>query len=117
MSKWSRPWPIQRDAVKERSGGVCEVCRGSAEQIHHRQPRAMGGTRRPGVHMPANLLHVCAACHRHIESHRSAALLNGWLVRQGQDPAVVPVLVDRGSRRVFLTADGRYSDDPPEAAA
>ena len=67
--------------------------------------------------MPSNLLHVCAACHRYVESHRAEALIAGWLVSQWSDPAKAAVLIERGSRYVYLTVDGRYSDDPPEAAA
>jgi 5-methylcytosine-specific restriction protein A len=52
------------------------------------------------------LVLLCRDCHRWIESHRSAARDAGWLVRQGQDPAAVVVLLPVGP--VWLTEDGGY---------
>lgn len=75
---------------------VCEVrqeCEGAAaEHLHHRRPRQRGGSRRPDTNMPSNSLAACAACHAWIESDRSAAYDNGWLVHQGESPSETPVL-------------------------
>lgn len=89
----------------ERSGGDCELCGLQiASQIHHRRPRASGGSRREDTNSAANLLHVCLTCHAHIESGRTSALVFGLLLTQQQDPASEPVQL-RGVW-VWLLPDG-----------
>lgn len=107
-----------RDVVLARSGGRCELgatdaCRALRRRLdsaeggsqHHRLPARMGGSKRTVVHGPANLIQVCghgtAGCHGWLESHRTAALANGWLLHAGEDPAARPVLLHDG-RRVLL---------------
>lgn len=70
----------------------CERC-GAAqpEQIHHRKPRRLGGTRDPQANQPANLVAICAACHLAIETHRNRGYAAGWLVRDTDDPAATPI--------------------------
>lgn len=70
----------------------CERC-GAAqpEQIHHRKPRRLGGTRDPQANQPANLVAICAGCHLAIEMHRSRAYAHGWLVPDNDDPAATPI--------------------------
>jgi 5-methylcytosine-specific restriction protein A len=116
------PAPDVVDVVYERAGHSCEVCtegvgdrRGVDHHVHHRRPRAAGGSRRPETNSPSNLLLLCPECHDQIESNRSVARSVGWLVSQGADPASVRVLVQR-DRWVWLTGDGRYSDVPPDGA-
>lgn len=77
----------------ERSGGNCERCGGFGEQIHHRRARGAGGTRREDTNELPNLAHLCAECHAYIESNRTWAYENGWLVRQWADPAHQPVKI------------------------
>ncbi len=87
--------PAVKREIFDRSGGRCEVgaagCTLRATAFHHRRPRAAGGTRRPDTNSAANGLAVCDACHRFIESHRTWALARGFLLRQTDDPATVPV--------------------------
>ena len=77
---------------------MCEVmaaCPGRAValyDLHHRRARGMGSSKRPETNMAGNALAVCRDCHRLIESQREMALANGWLVRQNQTPADIPVL-------------------------
>ena len=106
--------------VLARDGWKCVRCgediggdRGLEWVVHHRRPRGLGGTRRTDTNSPINLLTLCSGCHVHVESHRGEALSNGWLVPQIADPATIGVLVEHGSRFTYLSADGRYSDDPP----
>lgn len=113
------PVPAVVEAVYERAGWSCEVCtegvgdrRGVDHHIHHRRPRAAGGSKRPDTNLPPNLLLLCPDCHAQIESHRAVAQSMGWLVVQAANPADVAVLMQR-DRWVYLTADGRYSDEPP----
>jgi hypothetical protein len=67
-------------------------------QVHHRLPRRLGGRgpKGPDVNSPANLCVLCPSCHEHVESHREEAYTTGYLVREGQDPAKVPVLFASG---------------------
>ena len=103
MSGFSKP---VRDLILARSKGGCEVCFfGQVEQLHHRRARGMGSTRRPESNMAANGLAVCAADHLMIESNRELALDRGWLVRQGHDPAEVPML-RHGADWVLLQENG-----------
>jgi len=72
----------------------------------------MGGTRRPDVNSPCNILLTCGTgntgCHGDIESRRTGSYDAGWLVRTGFDPASVRVAIYGYVLPVFLTADGSY---------
>lgn len=113
------------ETVRVRANERCEIggeeiwfiLRGEDYHIHHRRPRGMGGTIRPDTNQEPNLLLLCPDCHARVESRRGEAFTKGWLVPQSGDPAQIAVLVDHGSRWVYLTADGTYSDIPPERAA
>lgn len=105
---------VVRDLVAERSGGVCEllipvVCTGMAQVMHHRRPRGIGGTRRVDTNEPSSALHICDACHRHLEvSERGVARRNGWLVSQHASPVNVPVLY-RSRVWLLLTNEGGFA--------
>jgi 5-methylcytosine-specific restriction protein A len=108
---WSPKQRKDRDLVRARSGGLCELCGAAAgTNIHHRRPRKMGGSRRPDTNLPQNLLHLCGSategCHGLIEGNRGHAYSNGWLVADRQDPADIPCL-HRG-QYVWLRSDGTY---------
>lgn len=109
--------PETRQIIVARAGECCERCglhaRGGS--IHHRRPRGMGGTKDPAAATAANGVLLCGSgttgCHGWVESHRAEALAQGWLVRQGVDPAIVPIPhVTLG--RVFLALDGMYLYEP-----
>lgn len=121
------PTSATRLLVLDRAHGCCELCGVqlhdgttwlASHSLHHRRARGAGGTRRPETNSAANLLLLCgdgvAGCHGRIESHRSLAYSMGWLVHQGQDPALVPVVVHgAGSTTnpwVLLTTDGEYRE-------
>ncbi len=80
---------LVRSIVALRSNGICELCSASRfHELHHRQPRGMGGTKRLDIHSPANLLALCWRCHHeNVEVQRESAYEKGWLVRRGSDPA------------------------------
>lgn len=102
-----------RDLVLRRDGGRCVMCGTDRDlQCHHRIPRGMGSSKRPGINQPQNLLTLCAEDHRCVESSRTLAYENGWLVRRHEDPASKAVLTTRGW--VLLTPDGRAvpADEP-----
>lgn len=115
------------DAVCERANHSCEICgsgvggqRGVDYSLHHRRPRAMGGTRWQGINLPSNCMLVCGSgttgCHGVLESHRAGSVAAGWLVLSRTDPATVAVLITR-DRWLYLDHVGGYSDDPPEGVA
>lgn len=110
------------DLVLERAQYSCELDgaqigdrRGVDFHVHHRRPRRMGGSQQADTNAPQNLLILCPDCHSTVESERTAAYAGGWLVRQGADPARVPVLILAVER--YLTADGKYADELPERAS
>jgi 5-methylcytosine-specific restriction enzyme A len=99
--------PEVRDIITDRAGGMvsgtCERCDETLAygvEIHHRRARGMGSTKRRETNLPANGVAVCPQCHRCIESNRTDALADGWLIRQTVDPSTVP-LIYRG-RMVLL---------------
>jgi 5-methylcytosine-specific restriction enzyme A len=95
-----------RDLIHARARGVCEHCAfiNVGLQIHHRRPRGMGGSKDPLANTAANGVLVCERSHRFIESYRHEHLETGWLVRQGVDPATVPIF--RHKQWVLLGEDG-----------
>jgi 5-methylcytosine-specific restriction protein A len=108
--------PQVRRIIHERAQGFCERCGGELGfEIHHRRPRGAGGTRRPESNLPSNGLLLCPKSHRRIESHRAEAYEHGWLVRQTDDPATVPLLY-RGTW-VVLDALGNLHDANPAKPA
>jgi len=114
------PRPDTVFTVLARAKNRCEICghrmgldRGTLNyNLHHRRPRAMGGSRRSDTNSPANLLALCLDCHSDVESNRALALENGWLLPQTATPSKCAVLLYRESVWVYLTDDGRYSDHP-----
>lgn len=108
---------VVRARLMARSGGFCEVraagCWDEASQAHHRRPRGLGGSKNPATGQASNGLMVCLPCHSHAESNRAEALDRGWLVRQGADPAAVPVY--RYRRWVLLDDEGGLT--PVEVAS
>lgn len=70
----------------------------------------MGGTSDPAINRAPNLVWICLDCHADIESHRQTAYADGWLVRRGADPAVVP-LVNTFRDVLMLLPDGTAITD------
>lgn len=80
--------PKVRQIIRERADSYCEYCGlNRGVEIHHRRPRAMGGTNRQSTNEASNGLLLCAECHRWAESNRTEALLLGVLLLQIQSPA------------------------------
>jgi len=101
-----------RMSVMARAGFRCERCGVSIQSIpmsiHHRRPRAMGGTHRVETNYPSNLMALCGSgtsgCHGYLESHRSEAMDYGFIVPQFEMPNNVPVKTIAGW--VMLNDDG-----------
>lgn len=114
------------ELVMQRDGGCCVICGDPVEgerawgwSIHHRR----GRDRRPDSNSVQNLILVCGSsnvdrCHGRIHQRRSESQPAGWWLSRiaGTDPLTAPVLIG-GSRWVYLTADGQYSDEPPMVGA
>lgn len=96
-----------RDVVKQRANHRCERCGLCPGQvIHHRDPRGSGGSSRPEINLPSNLVFICSACHEDIErSHRLKAIGDGWLVQDRFVPAEVRIRLHYGWH--LLDDDGR----------
>lgn len=77
------------EAVKARSGGVCELCRDApATHMHHRRLRSQGG--RDTVE---NLAHLCNICHNvTIHGNPDWAKRHGWIVSSWAAPEDVAPL-------------------------
>lgn len=103
--RYTGPDAETRALIWERDGGRCVRCNdGSELQIHHRAARKAGGTRRPEINSPANLILVCSDCHAKIESQRLTSAVCGFIVRYGQNPAETPVF--RHGAWCLLSDDG-----------
>ena len=98
--------------VMARASFRCERCgstlMGVPVSVHHRRPRAMGGTKRLDTNYPSNLMALCgtgtSGCHGWIEQNRQVAYEEGWLVRQHEEPSKVSV-------KLFLYGNSFISDD------
>lgn len=96
-------WLEARAATIYRAHGRCERCRGNdGSEVHHRQ-----GRRIANPHALANLVLLCAGCHRFVHSYPTESYLTGWLVHHNgvDEPCEVP-LTDRRGRTFSLTNDG-----------
>lgn len=114
------PTRAVRHTVKARAAMRCERCGVSVAaaryEVHHRQPRQMGGTSRPETNLPSNLLLLCAPrCHSEVESSRQISYERGWLVRAAHNPATAPVFI-AGRGWTYLRADGTYAPTERTAA-
>ncbi len=77
-----------RITVRDRSGGLCEICYlAEAIHMHHRKNRSQGGT-----WTAENIMHVCLECHNRVGAHPAESYRCGWSVRSGHDPLTTPVL-------------------------
>lgn len=96
------PTKDTKDQLKtERAKGKCERCgRGGRLDVHHRRGRKIGGTTRPEINSPVNLLALCRACHSIItvtNGSRADAEFEGLLIREDlRNPADVPVKLADG---------------------
>jgi hypothetical protein len=82
-----------------RANYQCERCGQNIMNIpmsvHHRRPRAMGGTHRTDTNLPSNLMVLCGSgttgCHGYLESNRTEAKDLGFIVPQWEAPNQVAV--------------------------
>lgn len=96
-----------RALITERDGG-CVICgwQSGMNQIHHRAPRQMGGSKAAWVNYPSNGISLCVSCHRLVERERSWAESQGYIVRRGIHPPSSIPLVHARWGVVVLTDEG-----------
>lgn len=105
--------------ILERDKGLCAWCgnpvsgeRGLSWSIHHRRPRASGGTSLEWVNMAANgvILHGngTQGCHSEVESNRARALALGFLIPANGIYTAVDIPIRHAVHGpTHLTNDGR----------
>jgi hypothetical protein len=81
-------WPEEKAkaAIRERSGGICEITGTVAGDASHRMASGRGGPWNP-----VNLIHMSRAAHALCHGFPTRAHELGWFVRTGADPREVPV--------------------------
>lgn len=98
--------PALRDALWQRSGGLCEACgqsmRGGDAHVHHRKRRSQGGE-----HSVTNCLLVHGRCHNGIHAHPAPSYDAGFLVRATEQPGRKRLAL-HFERWVRLTREGTY---------
>lgn len=117
------PTPETVRLVAKRDKGRCAVCgeqvqgeRGWDFSVQHRLRRGGGGTRRPWVNLPGNLVLACGsattACHGRIEENPAWAREHGYRVDDGVTlPANTPI-EHAVHGRVLLADDGTWTEAP-----
>jgi hypothetical protein len=100
-----------RALVGQRSGGWCEIgregCWHRAMHVHHRQLQQNGGRSgeaKEEIDRLSNLLHSCGPCHSWVHGalNRREAEGYGWIVRQCDNPASMPVVRACAERRTSI---------------
>jgi len=96
--------------LEQRSQGWCEFhdCGAPAIHTHHRRPRRAGGTKRPEVNLPSNLVRLCLKHHDWVESNRLDALDMGLLLHATANPLQVSVRTVHGW--VLLDDEGSWTE-------
>jgi len=105
---------VQRDALTERSGGICEIqtldCKWEAVDPCHRIGEGSGGRHGEAAEINdrlSNLMAGCRRCHDWCHRNPKAAQAERWMLRNGDDPLVEPVHYRRTSWRL-LADDGTW---------
>jgi len=89
-------------------------------EIQHRDARGMGGTSDPAAGSIVNAVLLSKEAHRLAESRDAQMNEEGFWLRNGQDPALTPILLhsEHGSGiTAWLGNDGEYHFDGPQREA
>lgn len=104
MARRTDPTRATVVAVRERDLWRCVMC-GAHEgartlTTHHRANRGMGGSSRPELNLPANLLTLCGSgttgCHGWVTAHPRKSYDVGLMVPKHRDPMELAVFTWRG---------------------
>jgi hypothetical protein len=86
-------WEAVRRVVLRRDDHRCVRCGREACDVHHRQPKGMGGTSNEEVAFGlANLISLCRECHSFVHANPLEAYKTGYLVHSWDDPETIAVL-------------------------
>lgn len=120
--------PAVRIAIRKRAQDCCEACGtelgADGGQIQHRLARKAGGRRgqmRLLLRSAVNGALLCGtpetACHGQCESRDRHMHEAGFWLKEGEHPALVPILWhgESGGARLWLTDSAGYSEYSPEA--
>ena len=100
-------WEEAKKLAVARDGGKCLYCLGEADDVHHRSPKKMGGTKDEYIAFGlANLVSLCRSHHDWVHSNPAQAYKLGFLVHSWEDPAEVPIVLKPGSVLVKLLPSG-----------
>ena len=76
----------QREKLKARADGLCEICSLRANNAHHRRNQSQGG--RDDL---SNLMLLCGSgttgCHGYVTEHPNIATWHGWTVQRASQAA------------------------------
>ena len=89
-------------------------------EIQHRRARGMGGTSDPVTNSIVNAVLLSKEAHRLAESRDEGMNAEGFWLRNGEDPALTPILLhsQNGSgMTVYLGEDGLYHEQAPGEVA
>lgn len=109
---------LARRLVRERSGGLCEVC-GTAKATNYQHRKGKAHCSPEEMWAPSNGLDVCGhgnatGCHGLIHQNPTGAKANGWTVPSWGDPKSTAVY--RLSQLVLLSDDGSFEPVESEVA-
>lgn len=111
-------------AVVGRSGPMCEwpACRREATDSHHRLNRKAGGRHgemHERINQAAWILRACRPHHQFVTSpsgeRREQVIEMGWLLLEGQDALLIPVITRHWPGPIWLNNDGGWTTKPPTA--
>lgn len=111
------PTAKTRAVVHARSGDRCEwpACPRLRRDVHHRLNRKVGGRHgemRQRLNGAEWLVDACRHHHnlatRAVGDDRVLVESMGWVLREGDDAVLVPILTRHSTRPVLLAGDGTY---------
>jgi hypothetical protein len=114
--------------IRQRAQDHCEACGiylGKFGQCQHIVARGSGGTSDPVIDSVVNGALLCGTpftgCHGLCEARDPRMEAEGFWLKRGKDPAAEPFLwhapEDGSGHLLWRTADGEYSDLPPQERA
>ena len=114
-----RAWTVVKGVVMERDNWTCAAGPERAVDVHHRQPKGMGGSADPVIAFGAvNLIGLCREHHDLCHAEDPEMGRRGFMLKPEQDPAETPVYVrsEWGCERFWLLPGGGLSRTGPGKA-
>jgi hypothetical protein len=109
-------WYAAKALALVRAHQLCEGCGTAfADDVHHRQPRGMGGVHGAAAreaHRGYNLLALCRRCHDLTEAEPALCRAQGWLVPHPIQVALIPALIVPIYGRAWYYLDAEFGYRP-----